>query len=294
MARAERLEIGVHRLDIALQDRGEIGVHDGGGGAGVFAHLRVQLAAHGQAHVRHHLAHDFGGAGFVVGVQHRPDETDRHRLHALAQEVAAGVADVILVQRRVHLAVRQHAFRHTATQVARNQHGRGRIFGVIAVAVFLVAQADLDAVLMAARGDQAGPGSVMGDQRVQSDRGAVDAQIGIRHDLVGAEAGFLLDQLQAVADRGGGVVGGGQRLEDAHAPLAVGKDEIGEGAARVDAETILVLHGIAPFGWLEPGGLRCPAEGLRLCFSGAGLRRGVRRRAVSPWRRHRRSGCRGR
>ncbi|MPL86103.1 hypothetical protein SDC9_32079 [bioreactor metagenome] len=245
-ARAERLEIAVDLLDIAREDRRQIGVHDRGRGAGVFAHLRIERAAQREAHTRHHLAHDLAGAALVGGVQHRPDEGDRDRLDALGQEMAAGLAHVLLVQRAVHGAGRQHPLAHAAAQIARHQHPRRRIVGVVAIAVFLVAEADLDAVLVAGRGDQPGARALVLDQRVQPDGGAVDAQIGVRDDLARRDAGLFLDQGQAVLDRAGRVLRRRERLEDPHAAAAVGEDEVGEGAAGVDAEAVLVLHGMGP------------------------------------------------
>ena len=62
-----------------------------------------------------------------------------------AREHLAGGAHVLLVQRRADRAVRQHPLAHAAPQIARHQHRRGRIFRIVAIAVFLVAEADLDA-----------------------------------------------------------------------------------------------------------------------------------------------------
>ena len=41
-------------------------------------------------------------------------------------------------------------------QIARHQHRRGGIFGIVAEAVFLVAVADLDRILVAGGADEAG------------------------------------------------------------------------------------------------------------------------------------------
>ena len=175
-------------------------------------------------------------------MQHRPDEADRHRVDAFGLEQLARRAHVGLVQRLADGAVGQNPFAHTAPQIARHQHGGGRVFRVIAIAVFLVAKTDLKAVLMPGGADQAGLGPLVGDQRIQPHGGAVDAKVTVRDDLVRRNAQFLGDQLKAVLDGQRRVLRGGQRLEQPHLAAVFGQNEVGEGAARVDAQSILRFH----------------------------------------------------
>ena len=134
------------------------------------------------------------------GVQHRPHEGNGDSLHPLLGEEFARRAHVCLFHRRAHAAVRDHAFAHTLSQVARHQHGGGGILRVIAEAVFLVAVADLDRVLMARRADEAGLAALVGDKRVEAHRGAVDAQVAVRNEIGGTDAEIIGDELEAVLD----------------------------------------------------------------------------------------------
>ena len=158
----------------------------------------------------------------------------------------AGVTHVFFMQAGVDGSGGNDPLADAAPQVAGGQHPCGRVFGVVAIAVFLVAQPDFDGILVARGGNQPGPGALVLDQRIQAHRRAVDAQVGVRDDLGRGDAGFFLDQGQPVADRQRGILRRGQRFEDAHFALTVGKDEIGERAAGVDAQTIFVLHGLFP------------------------------------------------
>ena len=180
------------------------------------------------------------------GVQHRPDEGDGDGLHAFLAEQLAGGAHVGLFHRRAHRAIGHHALAHALAQVARHQHGGGGVFGIVAEAVFLVAVADLDRVLVARGADEAGLAAAMGDQRVEAHRGAVDAEIAVGDEIRRADAEIVGDQLQAVLDGLGRVGRRRQRLEELDlARAAIGDDEIREGAAGVDAETICGAHGSA-------------------------------------------------
>ena len=78
--------------------------------------------------------------------------------------------------------------RHAAAQIARGEHRRRWIVRVIAIAVFLMAKTDLDAVLMAFGRDQDRFGTIMDDQRIEEDGGAVDAKIGVGSDMFRGQA----------------------------------------------------------------------------------------------------------
>ncbi|MNN80668.1 hypothetical protein D3C81_1974210 [compost metagenome] len=64
-------------------------------------------------------------------------------------EVVDGRQDRCLVQRAVFIAVAEDATADGAAQVTWNQHVGWRIGGVVAVTIFLVAQADFQAVFVA-------------------------------------------------------------------------------------------------------------------------------------------------
>ena len=178
------------------------------------------------------------------GVEHRPDEGDRHGLDTLLKVQLASRAHIRLLHRRPDRAIGNDPLADTFAQIARHQHGGGGIFRIVAEAIFLVAIANLDRVLMARRTDEAGLAAAMGDQRVEADRRAVDAEIAVGHQGRGGDAEIVGDQFQAVLDGLGRIGGCGKRLEQPDVTrTTVGDDEIGEGAAGIDAETILRAHG---------------------------------------------------
>ncbi|MNJ64278.1 hypothetical protein D3C77_602220 [compost metagenome] len=136
---AKFLEQAVDARHVTCHYRAEVGVDHGGGGAGVFADLREHLDAGADEHPGQGGAHHLGGALLVGRVAHRPDEGDGHRLHALGAEVLDGFAHGALVQRAVLAAVTEDAATDGTAQMARHQHVRRRVMGVVAVAFFLVA-----------------------------------------------------------------------------------------------------------------------------------------------------------
>jgi hypothetical protein len=105
-------------------------------------------------------------------------------------------ADRGFVQRAVLAAVAEDSATDRAAQVARGQHVCRRVVGVVAVAFFLVAQADFQAVLVALGAQQAhlDPGAL--DQRVEGHGGAVDAQV-----TVGDQFGRLRPVASAICAR---------------------------------------------------------------------------------------------
>jgi hypothetical protein len=102
-----------------------------------------------------------------------------------------------------------------------------------------MAVADLDRILVPGRADQAGLAAAMCDQRIEADRGAVDAQIGIRDDLqrdfaeVLGEISFMPSSIACV-----GSAGVEAPCTGASSAGSIGQHQIGERAASVDAEAI--------------------------------------------------------
>ncbi|MNC46136.1 hypothetical protein D3C75_951410 [compost metagenome] len=145
------------------------------------------------------------------------------------------------VQRAVLTTIAKDSATDRAAQVAWGKHVCRRVVGVVAVAFFLVAQADFQAVLVPLGAQQAhlDPGAL--DQRVERHGGAVDAQVAVGNDLGRGTTKGVGDLRQAVTNGLGAIVGGGRRLEQLHVTTTVGDDEVGEGAAGVDAQAILLL-----------------------------------------------------
>ncbi|MNE44045.1 hypothetical protein D3C80_1382550 [compost metagenome] len=161
------------------------------------------------------------------------------------------------VQRAVLTAIAKDSATDRAAQVAWGKHVCRRVVGVVAVAFFLVAQADFQAVLVPLGAQQAhlDPGAL--DQRVEGHGGAVDAQVTVGDQFGRAAPGGVGDLCQAGANGQGAVLGRGRGLEQLHAAVAIGQDEIGESAAGVYAQAILVTHACSPVsagrgqgGWL--------------------------------------------
>ena len=155
--------------------------------------------------MRHHLANDLCRAAFVVLIENGPNERDRHRLDPFLDEEPAGGAHVVFMQRSLDRSVRDHALAHALAQIARHQHDRRRVFGIVAIPILFMAEPDFDRILMAGGADQAGLAAFVLDQGVEPDRRAVNAEVGIRDDFGGAFAEIVSDQFHPFFDRAGGV-----------------------------------------------------------------------------------------
>ena len=132
-----------------------------------------------------------------------------------------------------------HPFTDALSEVARHQHDRGWIFGIVAVAILLVAQPDLDRILMACRADQPSFASLVLNECIETDRGAVNAQVAFRDDRRGAFAEIVSDLLQTFPDGQGRIGRRRKHLEQADVAGLIGQHEVGEGAASIDSEAIL-------------------------------------------------------
>src|SRR4029077_13924109 len=97
------------------------------------------------------------------------------------------------------------AFAHALAEIARRQHDRGGVLGIVAVAILLVTQAYLQRILVTGGADESGLAALVLDESVEAYGRAVDAEVAIRHDAGRALVQFLADQLQAVLDGPGRV-----------------------------------------------------------------------------------------
>ena len=125
--------------------------------------------------------------------------------------------------------------------MARYQHIGWRVTGIVAMPVFLVTEADFQAVFMALGTQQADLDPGFLDQCVEGHGGAVDAQVAVANDLRRGATQGIGHLCQAVADGQGAVLRGRRCLEQLHVAVVIRQDEIGEGAAGVDAQTILLF-----------------------------------------------------
>jgi hypothetical protein len=175
-------------------------------------------------------------------VKHRPHERYGYGFNAFVDEQLARISHILLVHRGANVAIGQNALAHALAQVARHKHLCRRILRIVAVAIFLVAETDLDRVFMARSADKAGLGPLVLDQRIEPNGGAIDAQVTIADDLAGTQAEVLGDKLQPVLDGPGRIIGRRQRLVEMNLACLVSQYKVGEGAAGVDAQSVFGTH----------------------------------------------------
>ena len=224
---------GGQPLAHAGQPRGhfrlQIGIGDGGGRPLIFLPLGHHVAGEGNRHVRQFLAQDLGYAPFMAGIEKGEETGDGHRLaFALFLQPPRQRANAFLVERRDGVAIAVDPLVHLEAVAVLHQ-GIGLDPGDVVMAA-PVAALDERHVAEAAGGD-IGDGRAFSLQDHVGGDGGADAQMG---DLLG-----IVDALQAVQDAVGGVFRRGQVFPGGHgaAGLIIG-DEIGEGAADIDADDI--------------------------------------------------------
>ena len=231
-ARRQLVQRVVHAAQVAARLRADVGVQRRGGEALVLAVLRRDLVRDRQVGLGELLRHDLPHPPLVLRVEEREQEADAHRVDLLLAQLAHGLAHLVLVERRVHLARRHHPLGDRQAQAALDQRGlapgqvlvdRERLRAPVA--------ADVDQVAEAARGDHSRARAVALEHDVGRDRGAVE-------ELV---EGVELDprQIAQLAQPGhrrlGGIRGRGGHLVDRHLPArVVDQHQVGEGAAHVD------------------------------------------------------------
>ena len=218
-------KLAAQPLDIAFEDRLHRGVDRRRDAALELARFRQQRVAHGDVAVRPGFGGDLGGAALMRRVGVGMQEMDDQRLAAGVDQAANGSAHLVLVERRAHIARRFDALRHFEPEIARDDRHEdaGHAIGLRPRAA-----AELDDVAEAARGDHAGHRQPPLEHGVGRRRGAMDDQVDrLDREGGGVERGDHAMRL---------VVDGGRRLGDADlAVAAIDEDQVGEGAADVDA-----------------------------------------------------------
>ena len=211
------------------------GVHRRRGEALELAELWRNARRRGDEGLRPLLQHDGARALLVRRVDVGEEEADGDRLHPLVAKRAGGLAHALFVERLQHRALRRHPPLLHGQPVAA-AHERARLpRDVLHDGVVLrpLVAADVDDVAVAGGRDHAGLGAVVLQHRVGRDRGAVeDVGDGVRRRAAPlAERGDARRRaLRRIVRRGGHLV------NRALARLAVGDDEIGKGAADIDAD----------------------------------------------------------
>ncbi|KAJ0340352.1 hypothetical protein COL154_014178, partial [Colletotrichum chrysophilum] len=247
-ARRDHAAIAVHHQDIvAVTALGELvgqplditGKQGLDGSVDRRRHAALEFTAFGKQRVaerdvavRPDPGGDLAGALLMdrigVGVQEMDDEG----LAALVDQVSERGAQGFLVERQQHIAAGIEALGHFQTQVARNDRPE---LALHAVGVRAGAAPEFQNVAEATRGDQARAAQIAFENGIRRGRRAVDDEID------GRSVGFCGIKRIEYALRL--VVDGGRRLGETHtAGPGIEENEIGEGAADIDASDLRLVE----------------------------------------------------
>ena len=175
----------------------------------------------------------------VVGV--RVKERDRDGLDPFVADLPRRVADALLVELHPPFAPRAKAFAHLVPQPPRDERRRRFVLDVVEHGDSQAAH--LEHVTESLRRDERGLGAVPFEDRVRRDcRGMHDVRDLFRADAVPRQQGHSAGEHATRV-----VVRRRQHLRGAHRAVVAEQDDVGEGAADVDAE---------PEGPLPGGGAR--------------------------------------
>ena len=186
---------------------------------------------------------ELGQLQFVPGVDDRPQQRDRDRLHVAFAQHGEGASGVVVIELLEHGAVCVDSLVDTHDVASRQQQRRLLpLRGLGAQPFFdaddLVAAGDGHGRLEARSGDEPDPRTGAGEQRVDAHRGGVRQEIRAAQRFVEGEAHGASRVLDRVADAHAQVVMGRQRLADTDAPVGVDDDAVGERAPGVDPDAI--------------------------------------------------------
>ncbi len=182
-------------------------------------------------------------------ISERPQQAHRKAFGAGGDQRGDGVARFLLVQRNQHGAVGDHALGDAAHHGLRHQ--RRRRFGVQEIHRLRLRQAagaadrparDDQRVLEAGRRDQPDAGAAALDQRIGRHRRSVGKSLGLGQQRPDIDASRLCERRQRIQDALFRRLRCRERLVEAQAPLVVDLDQVGEGAAGVDAEDAALGH----------------------------------------------------
>ena len=224
-------EVGGDAVDVAAQDRRQVGVDHGGVAAAHQLHQRAHPVRHRDLR-KSDLGGDLGGPRLVVVIAVAVHEDDRRRADAVCIGGLEPAAQRVRVERLEHLAVGAHAFvrlDHALVDRLGQHDAAGEDVGPVLVA-------DAERVGEAAGDHQHGALALALEQRVGRHRGAhldhLDRVAG--QGRVGVEPEHVADALE----RGVVVMPGVLREELVGDELARGpaRDDVGKRPAAVDPE----------------------------------------------------------
>ena len=191
--------------------------------------IDVARQRHGDARVRR--LDQFARALLVRRIQEREQIAHRDRLRAVGDEFRRGTPQRLLIEWHDHLALRGHLLGHRpALRAGCQEHRRDR-FQHDAVQILAELVADLDRVAKSFAGDQADLRAFALEHRIGGDRCAVQEarDVACRNAEIACEmADGAQHGLARIAARGG-------NLQHAHRFAGAAADDVGEGAADIDA-----------------------------------------------------------
>ena len=201
----------------------QIGVEDGGHGAGVLVAAREHLARQddrnaAEVALRIMLAHDLAHALLMLGMKVGPQQRDHDAARPARQQILHLLGDVVLVERRQHAAQGVDPFAHAHGHVAWDE--RQRAPGASHVAPLahwqaigpLAAAADEDGVLETGGSDEAKPRPLALEQAVERDGGCIANHLGRRKQRREIRAEFGRRGLECAHETNREVVRSGGRL----------------------------------------------------------------------------------
>ena len=182
---------------------------------------------------------------FAVGVGMQ--EADGDGRTAGIQQLLGGRLELVLVERRQHLAGVERPFLDAQAKVTRHQR-LVRLDEHVEHRPVEVSDAppDLQLVAESLGGDHAHLGAALGDQDIGAERRPVDDLLDLADELVDAlpvVAGRLADRIEKTARR---IVGCGRGLEPLQLPCLFENKTVGEGPAYVDGQLFHRIYSPGP------------------------------------------------
>jgi hypothetical protein len=233
-AQSQLTQACIEGTKIGKRSRRDIGVQNSRRGALVLADDRRDFTRH-RYEATGEVLHRLGRRVFMPGVREAVEQADGDRLDALFAKDLQRRADILVRQRFAFLARPVDPTAHRKPQLARNEDGGiGR-----SVIPWVVTRATADVQRIAeARGRQHGDACPLAfEHGIGGDRGAVHEERAGSEEAADRQVFAVRRALQGVQHALAGVRGNRRNLEDPDAAIRPDQDEIGEGAADIDADT---------------------------------------------------------
>ncbi len=242
---------------IARHRRPHGGIGDGGQGPLVFLHFGQDIGGDGDRQVGKDLGADRGHAPLMGVIDVAVDETDGDRLDALGLELFEPRPQRRLVDVAHHAAIRADALGRLDRAFQRRERLRLGPDDPAGQPARHIGPRDLQDLPVAFRDDKADPRPLALQHRIGGYRGAMEEP----GDVPGRDAGLGADGLRAVDHGAGGVVGrGGQLAAPGATGLVLDGQNVGKGAADIDAQSVahaLFLSACGPAGGNAPARETC-------------------------------------